>query len=1138
MIVETAEDYVKYFSSLEERFTHAYEVAKEARSKGFDPSLEPESKVAFDLAERTEKSVGPPGIAERIRELSKVMPREEVALKIAEGIVSGKFGHEGERAAEQAIRTALSILDEGVTAAPMQGIVKVERKSNPDGSKHLSIYFAGPIRSAGGTEMALTLVVADYVRQLLGLDKYKATMEEAKRFVEEVRIYEREVARFQYKLSDEELINAVLNLPVEVTGVETDPIEVVSYKNISRIETNRVRGGALRVVNDGVIGRASKVLKIVGKLGMPGWDWLKKLKPESLEESGSGDRNYVFMEDVIAGRPIFSFPGASGGFRLRYGRCRNTGLASIGIHPATMFILGGFIATGTQIKLEKPGKAGVAVPVDTIEPPVVKLKNGDVLRVESVDEARKIVDDVESILFLGDILIGFGEFLENNKPLEPCGYVEEWWALQLEKAVKESYTTIEEAALNLGIAQERLTSFIERPLKARPTVEEAFKISRTLKIPLHPRYTYFWDQITVQGLTHLRASIRKAESDSTQSLKLTFDPEVKEILERLCVPHRVKDSKIMIEGDEAKTLLECLKPAVEHAFTPQKNGPRELIEDLSGIQIMDKAGTFIGARMGRPEKAKERVMKPLVHSLFPIGLYGGARRNLAEAANRFKTVTLELTHRTCASCGSETYLMRCPECGSRTEYSLTCPSCQRKLDRETCPACRVQAVKYRKVTLNIEEALGKAAEKLGLSKPPELVKGVKGLTNEDRVAELLEKGLLRAMWGLSVFKDGTTRFDVTNAVLTHFKPVEIGLTVEKARLLGYEHDVNGLPLEKGDQLCTLMMQDVIVPKKCGEYLVKVANFIDELLVRLYGLKPFYKVASKEDLVGHLVLGLSPHTSVGVVGRLIGFTDAKVCFAHPFWHAAKRRDCDGDEDSVSLLMDVLLNFSRSYLPEKIGGLMDAPMLITLKVLPNEVARQAFNMEAVSRFPLGFFEAAAAREDPKKVMKTIDMVYHRLCSPAQFKSIGSTHEVNNINAGNHESSYIKLGSMLDKVREQLSLAEAVKAVEAREVARRVFSTHFMRDLIGNLRAYSAQRARCKKCGAKYRRIPLSGRCLKCRGEVSLTVFKGSIEKYLEVAKEIVRKYDIGTYHEQRIKLIEHEINHLFNPKMKQTALADYM
>lgn len=1137
MSKEITKDYKKYFSSLKEGFTQVYDIAEKARSKGKDPSLEPESKVAFDLAERTEKSVGPPDISKRIRELNKIMPREEVAFKIAEEIALGKYGHEGEKAAEQAIRTALSILDEGVTAAPIQGIVRVTQKRNPDGTKHLSIYFAGPIRSAGGTEMALTLVVADFVRQNLGLGRFKATPEEASRFSEEVRIYEREIARFQYKLSDEELINAVLNLPVEVTGVETDPIEVVSYKNLERIETNRVRGGALRVINDGLIGRSNKVLKIVDKLGIPGWDWLKKLKPQS--SNNAEGREYRFMEEVIAGRPIFSFPGRYGGFRLRYGRSRNTGLASVGIHPATMHVLDGFIATGTQIRIEKPGKAGIVVPVDTIEPPVVRLKNGTVLKIDSPETAIKKADEVEAILFIGDILIGFGEFLENNKPLDPSGYVEEWWIKHLEKAVEESFNSIDNAAHELGINYDRLKTILDNPLEVMPTIEEAFKISESLKIPLHPKYTYFWDRVTAHDLLYLRSLITEEPiQKASPSIKLAFDPRIKETLEGLCLPHRLDGSTIVIEGDEAKTLIKCLNTQLEASSELQDLPARKMIEHLSGIQIMDKAGTFIGTRMGRPEKAKERVMKPLVHSLFPIGLYGGNRRNIIEAANKSKIATVELCNRICPSCEKEVNSIKCQDCGSLTQYYLTCPICQRNLDQETCPACKTQTVKYKRATLNIKELVDKAIKDLGLNETPDLVKGVKGLTNENRSSESVEKGILRAMNGLSMFKDGTIRFDATNAVLTDFKPVEIGLAIDKGRSLGYEFDINGLPLERSDQLCTLMMQDIIVPKECGEYLVKVANFIDILLERFYGLTPFYRVSSKEDLIGHLVIGLSPHTSVGVIGRLIGFTDAKVCFTHPFWHAAKRRDCDGDEDSVSLLLDVLLNFSRSFLPEKIGGMMDAPILITLEIAPTEVARQAFNIEAVSTFPLDFFEASTSQEDPKSIMKTIDMVCHRLGSPLQLASIGSTQKINDINNGNHESAYKRLPSMIEKVHGQLKLAEAIMAVEAKEVARRVVSTHFMRDLTGNLRAFSAQKARCKKCNTKYRRIPLSGKCLKCGGEISLTVYRGSIEKYLDIVKKIIKKYEIGLYHEQRINLIEHEINHLFNPKVKQSALADYM
>jgi len=50
-----------YFSGLGREFSRVYEVAKAARSKNLDPSAEPESRVAADLAERVEKSVGPRG---------------------------------------------------------------------------------------------------------------------------------------------------------------------------------------------------------------------------------------------------------------------------------------------------------------------------------------------------------------------------------------------------------------------------------------------------------------------------------------------------------------------------------------------------------------------------------------------------------------------------------------------------------------------------------------------------------------------------------------------------------------------------------------------------------------------------------------------------------------------------------------------------------------------------------------------------------------------------------------------------------------------------------------------------------------------------------------------------------------------
>jgi len=275
-------DYQRYIERMEKQLKQLYVISESARSKGLDPSLNTECVIVKDIADLVEGLVGPKEVGTSIRKLSGKFQREEIAFKIAEQIVYGKFGSmKPEAAAEQAIRTALAIFTEGLTAAPIQGVAQVKIKTNADRTSYIAIYFAGPIRSAGGTDQALTLVVGDFVRRLLGLDRYKPTADEVSRFLEELRLYERTVGRFQYHIPDEEIRKALTMLPVEVTGTESDPVEVSSFRNLQRVETNRVRGGALRVVNDGIVGRAPKVLTIIEKLGFQGWDWLKDFSKKS-----------------------------------------------------------------------------------------------------------------------------------------------------------------------------------------------------------------------------------------------------------------------------------------------------------------------------------------------------------------------------------------------------------------------------------------------------------------------------------------------------------------------------------------------------------------------------------------------------------------------------------------------------------------------------------------------------------------------------------------------------------------------------------------------------------------------------------------------------------------------------------------
>src|SRR5256885_12280685 len=81
----------------------------------------------------------------------------------------------------------------------------------------------------------------------------------------------------------------------------------------------------------------------------------------------------VFIQNIVAGRPVLCHPSRPGGLRLRYGRTRATGLAAVSLHPPTMHILDDFIAGGTQIKTQRPREAGAGNPCGRIQRPPLRL---------------------------------------------------------------------------------------------------------------------------------------------------------------------------------------------------------------------------------------------------------------------------------------------------------------------------------------------------------------------------------------------------------------------------------------------------------------------------------------------------------------------------------------------------------------------------------------------------------------------------------------------------------------------------------------------------------------------------------------------------------------------------------------------
>ncbi len=1109
--------YMDYYSGLSLETYTVFEKAASAKSSLFDSAGMIEPKIAFDLADRVAK-MHEIDIAGPLRELLKTNGKELSALILSKEIALGKYSLPDSTLEEKldlAVRVGLAIVTEGVTIAPLQGINEVKIKKNKDGSEYLSVSIAGPMRSAGGTESAVTMLIADHVRKAVGLSRFQANSfdDETGRFVEELRIYEREASSFQFHILDEDIERVISNLPVELDGVDTDPFEVVNHKSMTRIKTNRVRGGALRVLNDGLIGRSKKLLKRIELYNLDGWEWLNDLKG-AVQTTGDNQEDAAAkrMREVIAGRSVLSMPNKLGGFRLRYGRACNTGFAAVGLHPVIAEILDHTIAVGTQVKIDIPGKGATVAFVDSIETPTVRLKNGNVVKIQDVKHGIRIKDEIEKILHLGDILISFGDFLENNAQLVPSAYVEEFWVEELRQKIE-------------GCGPDD-HQYLKQFLQKVPSIDEALKISLDFKLPLHPAFLYFWDKISAEELEKLLDPINVGDSH------IRYSEDKKPVLEKLGTPHKTENDLLILENLEAKIFFNLLfrkePTAVSDMSVPK------ILSESSGIQIRNKFSTSIGVRIGRPEKAAARQMKPPTHVLFPVGDKGGPTRDLLKASRNEYFFT-NILNRSCTRCNTPSIGIKCPKCETKTSISYRCLNCRDTLAEPYCEKCKRKAPANSHKEFPLKDRLLAAQQKMGI-RAQEPFKGVKELINQDRIAEPLEKGLARQQLGLTVFKDGTVRFDATNSPLTQFKPSWIGTSIEKLHGLGYTHDIDGNLLENPEQTVELRMQDVVIPYESGNYLVSTCKYIDTLLEKFYQKPPFYNVSNPDELVGHLIIGLAPHTSVGIVGRIVGYTETHVCFGTPNWHSAKRRDADGDADSMMLLMDSLLNFSRQFLSDRIGGLMDAPLLVQPLVLPHESQPQAHNLEVTKTLPLEFFESTLKQTKAPDV-ESVEIIKSRLETKRQFYDYFFTHTTSSLTTSKSRSAYSTLGSMLDKFDMQIRNAELIDAVNTSEIVSNVISTHLVPDIMGNLRSYAKQNFRCTGCGRSYRRMPLIQTCV-CGHKLIPTITRGSVEKYLKLAKRLVDKYDVGKYQKGRIHALSDEIELVFGKSQgDQSLLTDY-
>jgi len=1334
----------RYHQWLDERADDAYLLAERARQKGYDHKDRVEIPRAADLAGRTEKLLiehldGYP-VADDIRAMLEEHDRETTSIMMAQSVARGfrTKGYDLERSIDVGLRVGLAILTEAVLVAPLEGISEVRLLNNVDGSQFVSVHFAGPIRAAGGTAQALAVLIADMIRRELDVGHYQPTDPEVERVKEEFGLYR---GNLQYRPSPPEIDEIVRACPVMINGESTERIECAGYGNVRNIDEARIRGGVLLVIGEGMCLKAPKIQKHTERLNVPGWDFISKFALRGKAESGEKQAAFKskrvppitkFMRDIIAGRPVFGGPLQPGGFRLRYGRARPSGLAAASCNTASMLAMDDFITIGTQMKIERPGKACAITPCDDSEGPWVVLADGRFSRYDHASAFAGVRHDVKQIWDNGELVIGYGEFMENNKNLVPAGYGMDWWASDLIEALAtdgdvEVFTSVfaDETepwpSGTPGVSVHEVEdphhqyrvrrSWHERLRKLNPTWAQAKRIAQRFGTSLPPPHNPWLLDLPLEWVPALLGELKRAHLETPSSpvndrerplpserylrfkggvtgwTSATMDelqperlPEFSErsipgpqvnLVEPLfsesmpegwtfCQHGLVKGSMMLlglrhhhdgedlvvtagwegmcealgfaVDGDRlvqtndfgqaaedrmaalrhSKTVLDeererlralqkersTVRIAAETnarqrglgiAETDQVGqraadevvdvGPRDpnaylaaqrleddhavngimvLVRQLASLRWEHSAPVRVGCRMGRPEKAAPRIMNPMTHALFPIELNGGNQRLLTNAVNK-QTIRVQLGRRRCTTCGQETPFLRChhrvvDDFGERRAGEV-CDGSTEPVASESTARRRGEVQSVR-----MDEMVEDARIRLGIDRLPQQVKCMKKLSSRDQTPEPIEKGILRAKHALPVFRDGTVRYDMSDVPITHFTPREVGVPWKKLHGLGYTHDHRGDPLTHDEQMLEIFPQDFIVAKNAQDFLLRTAKYVDELLVRYYGMDPFYNAQGPDDLVGHLICALAPHTSGGVLSRIIGWADCSGGYAHPLFHAAKRRNCDGDEDAIMMLMDGLLNFSRDILPANRGGQMDAPLVLTTRLNPTEVDKEALNVDAAWFYERDFYEATLEQPHPKDVAKRMDFVERRLGSVAAVRGYGYTHDCRALDEGPALSAYKTLETMIDKMNGQLAIGHRLRGVNVRTVASSVVRSHFLPDLRGNLNAYGRQKVRCLKCAHSYRRMPVSGKCIQprkatgrglasmgvaksegeqCGGNLALTVSQGAVRKYIDVMRYVMDHYGVDLYTRQNADWLANSADSLFNnDRAKQLSLADFL
>ena len=275
----------------------------------------------------------------------------------------------------------------------------------------------------------------------------------------------------------------------------------------------------------------------------------------------------------------------------------------------------------------------------------------------------------------------------------------------------------------------------------------------------------------------------------------------------------------------------------------------------------------------------------------------------------------------------------------------------------------------------------------------------------------------------------------------------------------------------------------------------------------------------------LIVGISPTSQIGVVGRVIGYTKNNVLYAHPLWHHLKSRHCNGVIDSITLFLDVLVNFSREFIPAFHGGSLDTPTIINL--VDNWKDLMVFSKSSIVLQNLAFYRNL---EQKSQELKLLSYDFSLLHLPPIIHHI--TENLSDISVENK----LRDQKIVDRISIALDSLSTIRAVEEGVFVDNILVNDFLNKITTSITRFFQQPFRCRICKRTYRRVPLGKNCPFChRNTLELTLSKGWVLRYMQIISLLAEQYsELSEFTKSWIRYIELNKSLLFDIGPKHTTL----